>query len=398
MSLTPIDYLTPIAYVYLFSNKLTENFLQIFNNEIKMVLLLLGYTLIRGSFSDSPDLPFFYSNMTLVFEVLPISFFLAAYCYDHKIDPDSSNKRLINSVISVAIIAAAITFFLILNPAISFILNNVILRTNDFVEAATHRCFGLSASLTYSYAIAQGIVAAIVLYKLTIANARYQPFYASTFVLLFIAVIFNARTGMIPILLMVFYLIAIQRNKRFVLASIGLLFMLYLVLYNSKYSEYFEENLSWSMQFFSETSDFILNDRSGGTSPNTYEVLLSDMIIVPDTIGGWIWGTGKNIYTESDKTSDVGYILQLYFGGLLYVGILLALVRLMYKRITLCSNLRWFGFLFLATTLSCNIKGYFIYNDVAFRLLILLYVGFVYYDSIGQANSATNDFLGVIHD
>ena len=112
---------------------------------------------------------------------------------------------------------------------------------------------------------------------------------------------------------------------------------------------------------------------------------LSRMIIIPDRFLGFMLGTGKDIYLANDS-SDIGYILQLNYGGIIYVLFFFFIVLKLYKIIrknNLPQN-RWFNIVFIGTFLICNIKGNFFATHSGVRMLMLLFFVYVI------LNNATN--------
>ena len=64
---------------------------------------------------------------------------------------------------------------------------------------------------------------------------------------------------------------------------------------------------------------YIAADFSSGGS-RTVQILLNDQLVFPDNIVGWVLGNGLYFYgAAAESTSDIGYVIVLQFGGVLYL-------------------------------------------------------------------------------
>lgn len=386
----------PLAYLYLINYSLIGKLIYLLKNEI-IVLLLLGlYTIFRdfdwnsGTFAKT----FIYGNVSLIFEVIPYSLFLVDMCYRKMSLPKNiaNDKKLINIILVTCFIAALITFLLLINPAFAVKMNNSILISSESQQNNILRGFGFASLLTYSFGIVQGIIAAIILLKMT-ENQQYLLVYIFIFILLLVSILVNARIGMAPVLIMIFYLIFIKKKIKVFLYGSGIMGAAVIIFLSSSFAAKYQKMIEWGTSFFTQTFGFVSGSKSG-QSNNTYDILLNKMVILPETFMDWMVGTGNDLVLGSQNNpvfenvghSDIGFVRQLYFGGLIYVGLILLLIAIMAIRIYRLKNYNWFLILFLLTVISANIKGYFVANQPAFRLLIVLYVGFIYYSFQTQTN------------
>ena len=102
---------------------------------------------------------------------------------------------------------------------------------------------------------------------------------------------------------------------------------------------------------------------------------LGDMYVYPNTVAGWLWGTGINVFSLSNgNNSDIGYSIQLMYGGISYLilifGWLLAVVvscwRIIPKKYMLII-------LFIAIfLLFFNYKGSVFASNCIIRVFMLL--------------------------
>jgi hypothetical protein len=139
------------------------------------------------------------------------------------------------------------------------------------------------------------------------------------------------------------------------------------------------------MSGFNETINYLTGNDTGKL--HHFNELTDNMIVIPDNIIPTLIGTGKDLfYGGYNEHSDIGYIIQLNYGGLIYCLLLLGLILYMSFRLRKYPNNQWFSYLFLGTVLICNWKGYFIFTNIGFRLLSILY----FYYILGSKESEIN--------
>lgn len=374
-----IQFLVPISYIYIL-NKNVAKFLYLFKTEIWLIFIITTYSMFRAFFSGDPT--FFYDNLQLLIGVLPITFFITEFVIViSQNDISGAENILINNFINVSFFASLITLFLILNPEAADIMRNKILRSGDISYDSMYRSFGFASSLVYSYAIVQGIAVAFLLFKLKKISFVQALFNLLIIISIVISILYNARTGFFPIFAALIYLLFTRGNVKLYLFIVIFLLAFNYILFDSSYASFFSENLNWSLKFFTETGDFI--SQKGGNQI-TYHALLSDMLFLPDNTSDLLFGVGYDIFTKGMHTSDVGYVRDIFFGGLTYLFLLFSLIFYMFKRMFLISKYRWYSFIFIVTTIICEIKGLFISDHSAFRLFLLFYISFIYFKKIGE--------------
>lgn len=364
-----IKLILPLVYFVLFFSRKHRKALLLFKNELLILIVILFYSFFTAGFNFNFEFPFVYQNFGLLFEAFPIAVFLAAYI----IDVDKKNiNTLLNTVFYVGLIASVISCYLIVNPEANYQMNNEILRTSSWLQEVKFRGFGFASMLSFAYGITQGIICAIAIYFLSQEKKVFKRLFLVLAIIIFLISIFvNARIGIFPVFIILFYFIIIKRKVKLSLFIAIFVFALTQINYESDYVDV--KTIKYALDFFSETDKLI----SGSNEKTTFDILL-EMIIFPSNIKDLIFGSGYSLFGKLNKSSDIGYILQIWFGGIIYLSLLLSLVVLMAKKIVKIKNYNWFLYLFLGTILVCNIKGYFISNNSAFRLLILIYVGLIY--------------------
>ena len=96
------------------------------------------------------------------------------------------------------------------------------------------------------------------------------------------------------------------------------------------------------------------------------------MLVLPESTSHWLFGSGQNIFSAPiGRRSDVGYCIQLNYGGITYCFLLFCFVFSIYHK---CMNKIQPVFLFtmILSTLLMNYKGTFFAHNSAFSLTVLL--------------------------
>lgn len=365
--------LTPLKVFYIFllpcfflNKRIMRLFFSFFSVEFLLLVVIVSYSVGIEFLNGVSENVFWSANLFMLLE----NFFFAfvfAYYLDKKYGKNADVLFLI-----ITIIAAAITLYLILNPNLNLNVKQTILVLDDVALNFQFRCFGIASSLTFAYAIVQGIAIALCLERIKSALVC-----SILFVLLCISIMFNARIGFVPIIFILFYLIFVEKRGGKVL-KILLIFSIFILFFMSTESSLdYEQTIKWATSFFQEISDTILgNDSDMGTT--NMDVLFNDMIVLPDTFTEWIFGTGRSIYSSSIQNSDIGYFIQLNYGGFVYcLFFILLVISLFFKTLKYRIEEKWFSYLFIVTIIICSYKGLFLITNSGFRTLMLLY--FIYF-------------------
>ncbi|HEY9001045.1 MAG TPA: hypothetical protein VIM89_06820 [Mucilaginibacter sp.] len=377
--------LLPIIWGYLLYYSLVGKLLYLFKNEIILIILITLFTVLRDIdwTNGTSSKNFLYINGTLLIEAIPFSFFIADICSRHLKLPEkaTSDERLINIILWTCFSAAFITVMLLVNPSLNNIMNNKILAASEYQQDNLLRGFGFASTLFYSYGLVQGTAAAIILLKMSEAKKHFIIYFI-TLVFLLISILVNARIGMVPVIVMVIYLIFIRKKVKMFLYASGILGVILVVFLSSSFAEKYQKIIDWAFSFFTQTFGFVSGGKSK-TGPDTFGVL-TNMVVLPDNAPDWIIGSGADLFLHGQTSgtvthSDIGFIRQLYYGGIAYLTLLMTLVSVMAVRLYNLQKHRWFFILFVFTVIVANIKSNFINNHSAFRLFLLIYMGFIYY-------------------
>lgn len=290
-------------------------------------------------------------------------------------------KPINEIVVVVGSVAALITLFLILNPTINqYIRESVIddpLGTSFSLKDVTFRGFTISEGSTYSYGIIQGLILSVCLFSL-----KRNILYGLPVIFLLISILFNARIGITVVAISLLFLLLFKRIKiKHIIIFAGLFFISSWLLQYSSFAEKNEDSIKWALSLFSDSQSFISekNNESG------INILFNDMVFLPPTVEGIFLGIGKNVYGTGVVSSDIGYIIQIFKGGVIYVLIMLSFLIVLYKKGVKYSPDKLLFTVFIITILVANVKGdAFFRSNGFFRFVIFYYVYniFVFYKII----------------
>lgn len=355
-----------LFFVPLFFNTQFYKYFSKIKGFFACIFLLILYSFFR-ELAHIGGFDFFYFNFYLLFEIFLVP--LGIVLYYNK----AETNDLVEDVIKVAFIAGVISIVMITIPSLSDYVRYNLLREDEFTEAVAHRTFGMSESLTFSYGLIQGLMVPLVLFY-----SKNNKKLLYTIPVFIICVLFNARIGFVPVIIgSLVYMYYNFNMKQFFIIILSL-FGGYFLLFQSDLFLKQKETIEWGLDFFVQLTDFT----SGNTKneENTFDTLFGSMLVLPSDELGWIFGTGENIFGKFyGKTSDVGYIIQLTFGGILYLVLLFASMFFLVKLFSKYSdNEKRIGLIIILTLLIVNIKGNVFSTVGFFRLSILILFWFYF--------------------
>lgn len=275
------------------------------------------------------------------------------------------NIVFFDTIILVGFIASLISCAALFYPPINTFLRSIQVtkEVTDFAETQmTFRYFGLAINLSSAYGYVQGLLASLCLLRLDKTHKRYA-FYFLTMV---ISVVVNARTGLFPIALTIIYMMLNMILKfnllgivKLLLSGLALFSLLTFLLFLNK------EIGEFVLDFFIQIGNMLFFEDTGFEDSAYYR-----MILIPETLQGLIWGEGRSLMGDG---SDIGYVNQLFVGGVIFVTMLLMYEYLLYKKIVKRSKEVVYATIFFLSILIFNYKGVDFYISSAFMKLWMLY-------------------------
>lgn len=354
--------------IYLFFNSSgIKRFFEIFSVEFRFVLFFIIYCIFRTLIGGDS----LYISMWIrtIFEFFLIPYVLLDLLSKRKLD---SYKNFNSMLLLLGCMGAIITALCIINPSFNEIIKAhfSVIEDDNYLSAISYRCFGISDSLPFSYGIIQGIILLIglIYIKENKWGIIFLPFIA-------ISILLNARTGFLIAVLGFLVYIIFAKPKLERLIPIIALVGIGVIVAGQFITNYIDEKgLIWLTDFFNELDSVFLGSNNDTA---TADMLLGDMLILPTTLGDWLIGKGYRLWRTNGDNSDVGYVLQLMYGGILYVFPLYLFIYKMYKRLR-SSGYKVHAIIFLVIFSVSNIKGDFFPYNGAFRLLFFYYCFLIY--------------------
>lgn len=332
--------------------------------DYKQVILLIMFSVVYCSviiLSNSGDAITPYTMLVWFLESTFIPIFLINSIFiKYKLS-------LIKTLLTISLVAAGVSIFLFLNPSINnFVLGGIIEKPIENYFDTWHRCFGIAEGLTNSYGIIQAIFASICLLK-----GISSPKYYLLVPILTLSVVINARTGIIPISITLLYVICkssfFSKLVFFIFFSLVVSIVINIL---DEYGDSFASVTEFVSSFFVSTYDFVIL----GNADSDYYSVLESFIHFPNSALGIIFGEGSSMFHNRDMNTDIGYINQIYTGGIVFLSCLILIQLKIYKKIYFRYNRHFLVLLLFITAFIINFKGITFCTSEGFsRLVMLLY-------------------------
>lgn len=364
-----------ISILYVLLNfKEFRCFCKMFSKEMLLMLLIVGYSMFRSLLGD---ISLGVKDVSGLFTLVVMPFFLISL--GRKIGIDSI-ERLVRYLLIATTFAVATSIVAFLVPPVHVFFRDVLIQIqeDDYLFENAFRGFGWGGGLTSEYAFVMAIMTVVGL----IYNYK-NKWFVLVVPFALIATLLNARTGFIIIIMgIIVYLIRSRRiGLSIAIIIIGIIVYsnisdIILLIFGEQENTYL-----WINGFIEYTNDYAHGDVSSGA----LSVLLSEMIWFPNNLVGWLLGEGISLFHGSQiygymMSSDIGFINQLFQGGLIYCALLYYLVLIICKRLKIRNQ----DILYLFVLLSffiINFKGSFLFNTFSFGTIMLLYYGIYIFGS-----------------
>lgn len=354
------NIILPFIYLYLIFNFKTT--LRIIKNKqvffvLTNLIFVLVYLLLVILVNKEP-LNNLGTIILIIFKSFPFVIFFISYFF-------KKGKNIFQGVFSlssiIVIFQGILAVIAFLFPAVQKVfVNQLLINSNSSIyqSLSGHRMYGLGLNLNYALPSYQSIMAILMLYFRKAQKKIYIWFIP---IVIFSAIV-NARTSIVIISIGLILLLIEKAENRIRYSSLFLIFLTLLVPLFINPISISTNNLTfrWIINGLNEIILFISGKGSEGyfgyfTSQNKY--------VVPN---GWnlIFGSGTRIMSRSSLNglqSDIGYVNDIWLGGLVYLFHVIYISILLLKNIYLYetkNNKSSFisCFLFIALAIL-NIKG-----------------------------------------
>lgn len=330
----------------------------------KSVVILFVYVVFNTFINGADSIILTATVGMVIVPYTSVLSFITLYKYKKRND-------IASDMFIVSVVASVISLILYLIPSLGQFF--LFLQAGDeqrnimrFYEAG--RGYGIAGSLFFGYTIIQAIIILIAL-RYVSGNTKYVYM-----VVIFASMILNARIGLFLLAaLLVMNYCLFTSISQIVKSLLGVGFVVFLVMKFRLYS-YFENNINWMMEGFYMTSDFFLNTNYG-PSGGHFSGLAGSFLIWPRNVYEWLMGTGEYLLYGSNRgSSDVGLILQLNWGGLVYLFLLIVPYLYMMKNSFNAKNYIFILIVILSIAVS-NWKGdLFMQSNFLFITTCIFYI------------------------
>ena len=319
-----------------------------------------------------------YSRLgAFIFEMVPVACYIVYKAWRKHID-------ILDLIIFAATLQGIISVFSFLFPNIqNYIVSTMVENgySDVYLNLKSYRLYGVSYSMLFGMPIANSIIAVLAFY---LSFSKGLKYLICSLLILFSAII-NARiTFVVLIIFSIFILYELLKPNgekktvliaRFIIFSIIIFVLGYLLYY-----------------FVSKNNDRIITGWISGIQ-NTVALIFnidnrssyfsyyrgSDRWQLPERFISIVLGTGQRVIRGNlDYNSDIGYINDIWLGGLLYSVLIYLFVIKEFLHLGVwfkCrTRLRLIGFVFLLIFAITNIKGTVVGINEVMALFSILFV------------------------
>lgn len=335
-----------------------------FKVEFAFIFLILGYTALISFLHSGANTAIPYNYLIFIVDCLIVPIAITAFFKKSLDIQDIDNKLIVTGLI-----AAVISVFLVVNPEVNtYIRDNIILDELDTADSVGYlkyiRGFTIAESSTFGYGVIQGLVFSLILHQ-----RKVNYYYLVGLLPIVVSIMFNARVGFMVIL--IGGLMSVKRIRISVVAT-ALVIYFFASVYFVK-SEFYADNeasIEWALSFFTESLEFLTGDTSGNTTDKTTYDALNTSFFFPESLTGLVFGEAR---ITMGYGSDVGYINQIFSGGLVLLVLLLLFLAFLAYRFYSIHGSMYLLIIFFVSLLVVNFKGPALFTSLSFFRLIMLY-------------------------
>lgn len=258
-----------------------------------------------------------YPYAVVIFELVPCAIFISFVLLETKINPN----KLYDIILIMGMLQVACVILTMIVPELrdQILLSSGVeaLQDNFIGIDRVFRIYGLARGYTFAMPLFQGLCIIIAYILGSYKSSKYYlliPFFV-------VSIAVNARIALVSLLIAPCVIFFFKFKKQWIkqIASILLIFFSFLILraivqYKAEDSSSFNTWV-WLDQGIEDLIDF----KNGETSETGNVYALTDrMWFAPNSIHEWIFGTGEYVFGKSYQSSDIGYVINLYYGGLVF--------------------------------------------------------------------------------
>lgn len=290
----------------IFGNKALQRFLVLH-------VFIMAYVLIL-SILTSGDFSALYYAMSTVFEVIPSAIFISIVMVDRRVNMNKFYDVILGVGLSQV-------FWVVVTLLVPKLREWVISSSGSagleevYQVVSEYRIYGIARGYTFAMPLFQGLCIILALVLGAYRSAKYYllvPFFI-------ISVVLNARIGLLALFICPAVLMGFNFLKNplkqigtlvifGVIVSLGILFVQYKAEENSPINSLY----GWLNTGVEEVTSLLIENEARGNLE-----VLGGMWSTPSG-ADFLFGTGQNIFGVENNSSDIGYVINLYYGGLFF--------------------------------------------------------------------------------
>ena len=360
-----LGYLLVVVSLVVIIAKMNKwlGFIKMFRKEILLFTIVLFYSIFRSGLMG--DYMYIVRHILSVLYLVSVIPFILIYANKVGINNGSS---FVKAILIVSSIASCISVLAVIFPTIDDIIRTVVIQyeEDDYLYGRLTRGYGIAGSLTSSYGYIQGVIFAFGFMYLK--ENRWFLFFMP---FVFLSALINARTGV----LIAFWGIAVlvfSKSKKSIITSVILVtFFVFKIEDILRLFNINDYTVAWILDF----QDQMFEISSGNINDGAAYKLFNRMIVWPSGFLEWILGKGINLFDVdiNQGKSDIGWIIQINYGGILYAIPLYYAFVVMAKRLTK-NHLYGLMLFFMGAAIIVNTKSKIFPTTSFFPIFMLLYV------------------------
>lgn len=309
------------AFLFLLSSYKKEFISLLLSKDIAIFLglnfFIAIYTFLLSTFSSRDYTTTFYAILTIL-EVVPCAIFIAIVLIKNRV----SLYKFYDIVLLVGLLQVCWVIICLLSPTVrDWIISSSGSQGLEDVysDVMDFRLFGLARGYTFSMPLFQGLCVIISLVLAKYKSRKYYflvPFFV-------ISILLNGRIGLISLLVAPLVIFIFRLNKHFFreISAVALLILIafFSVQQIKSIADGNSEMALWAT-WVSKGADEVMNYIATGEESGNIAVA-SSMWFAPKGVE-LIFGTGENVFGRINNGSDLGYVVNLYYGGIIFSIIL----------------------------------------------------------------------------
>lgn len=313
-----VIHLLSILSLSILLTKYRKRFFKILKSPELFVFIALTLCVAIYSFFLNPlsaenyAVTYYYASTLL--ELIPCAIFISLVLLEQKLNLNDCYDIIL--LIGMMQVASVILTMLVPELREQIILSSGDEGLQDTVQSYQWaRIYGLARSYTFAMPLFQGLCVIIAFILGAYKSAKYYlliPFFIFS-----IAV--NARTALLCMLIVpcVVFFFRFKKQPLKQIVSISLIFLLFFMtarmIQSMAESSSMYDTWFWLNKGIEEVLDFKEGEATGNLAS-----LTDKMWFMPTEIDELIFGTGESVFGRSTTSSDIGYVVNLYYGGLIF--------------------------------------------------------------------------------